>query len=285
MRQHIQAKLPGLSPCVEFSEEDFMSRVARANQHLSSHIDLNKVVLSRYIGFDYDGDLLPLFNAYCLQQKYSDAILMDFGEVSAAIASPELLLESDAGIVTAKPLAGTRAAGKNATENSKIEKSLLFDRKELAEHVLGLAEMLDELKPCCEPDTLVIKNFLNFHYQNNLMHLSSELEGRLKSDTHCIDAMLALFPSVMVSGVSKTEAIRYIRKEEPFSRVLFAGTAGWASGRDCRFSVIIRSFCKYGKRLFVQAGAGVLEESVPVQENQEINLKMSEMLARLGCIR
>ncbi|KPA17986.1 anthranilate synthase subunit I [Candidatus Magnetomorum sp. HK-1] len=277
-------KLPRLSPCVEFSEEDFMSRVALASQHLSNHLDLNKVVLSRYLGFDYDGDLLPLFNAYCLQQKYCDAILMDFGEVSAAIASPELLLQTAEGIVTTKPLAGTRAAGKSDSENRQIEKSLLFDRKELTEHVLGLAEMLAELQPCCETDTLVIKNFLNILYQNNLMHLSSELKGYQKSDGHCIDAMLALFPSVMVSGVSKVEAIRYIRNAEPFSRGLFAGTAGWASGQDCRFSVIIRSFCKYGKRLFVQAGAGILAESDPVQENQEVNLKMSEMLARLGYV-
>jgi anthranilate/para-aminobenzoate synthase component I len=276
-------RLPRISSCAEFSEDAFMNAVVRAKQHFSH--DLSKVVLSRYLGFDYDGDLLPLFNAYCLQQKYSDAILMDFGEVSAAIASPELLLQADAGVFTANPLAGTRSVGENAAENSRIEKSFLHDRKELAEHVLGLAQMLAELQACCETDTLVIKDFLNISYQNNLMHLSSKLKGCLKNDAHPIDAMLALFPSAMVNGVSKAEAIRCIRDIEPFPRGLYAGAAGWATGRDCRFSLIIRSFCKYGTRLFVQAGAGILAESDPVQENQEVNLKMSAMLASLGYVK
>jgi salicylate synthetase len=273
-------RLPQISPCTEFSEDAFMRAVARAKQRLS--YDLSKVVLSRYIGFDYDGDLLALFNAYCLQQKYTDAIFMDFGEVSAAIASPELLLQSDSGVVTANPLAGTLAAGKNAWENSLTEKSLLCDRKELAEHVLGLAQVFAELEPFCETDTLAIKKFLNISYQSNLMHLSSELKGCLKKEAHCVDAMLALFPGTMVSGISKTEAIRCIRDIEPFPRGLYAGAAGWAAGRDCRFSLIIRSLCKYGSRLFVQAGAGILAESDPVRENQEVNLKMSAMLAALG---
>ncbi len=274
-------EIPRFSHCAEFSEDAFMRAVARAKQRFS--YDLNKVVLSRYIGFDYDGDLPELFNAYCLNQIYSDAILMDFGQVGAAIASPELLLQSDSGIITANPLAGTRAAGKNASENSLAEKLLLCDRKELAEHVLGLAQVFAELEPFCETDTLAIKKFLNISYQSNLMHLSSELKGCLKKDAHCVDAMLALFPGTMVSGVSKTEAIRCIRDIEPFPRGLYAGAAGWASGRDCRFSLIIRSLCKYGSRLFVQAGAGILAESDPVRENQEVNLKMSAMLAALGC--
>jgi len=160
----------------------------------------------------------------------------------------------------------------------------LCDRKELAEHVLGLVQMLAELQPFCETDTLSVKKLLNITYQNNLMHLSSELKGCLKNGAHCIDAMLALFPSAMVSGVPKTGAICCIRDIEPFPRGLYAGAAGWAAGRDCRFSLIIRSFCKYGARLFVQAGAGILAESDPVIENQEVNLKMSEMLASLGYV-
>ena len=274
---------------VEFSENAFMDIVVHAKQHLLDHSDLNadlsKVVLSRYLGFNYDGDLLPLFNAYCLQQKYSDAVLIDFGEVGIVAASPELLLQTEAGILTANPLAGTRSIGKDSSENSQIEKALLHDHKELAEHVLGLMQMLTELQPHCEIDTLTIKNFLNIRYQRDLMHLSSELKGCLKDDTHCIDAMLALFPSAMVSGVSKIEAIRYIQEMEPFPRGLYAGVVGWAKNRDCRFSLIIRNFCRYGTRLFVQAGAGILAESDPIQENQEVNLKMSAMLTSLGYVR
>ncbi len=93
-------------PDKQFSEQAFMEAVATAKQSLSEN--LTKVVLSRYMGFDYDADLLALFADYCLQQKFSDAVLMDFGVAGAAIASPELLLKIDSGRISANPLGGSR---------------------------------------------------------------------------------------------------------------------------------------------------------------------------------
>ena len=273
-------QLPQSTPDVEFPEQAFMGAVAAAKQSMSNSI--TKVVLSRYLGFDYDADLLELFNVYCLQQQYTDAILMDFGSVGAAIASPELLIAIDSGMILANPLAGTRRLGKDAAENNKLAQELLADRKELAEHTLALLLMLKELQPYCEPGTLVVKRLLDIVQSTNIMHLSSELEGRLSAEKHCVDAMLSLFPSAMVSGVPKSESIKLLRDLEPFPRGLFAGTVGWVSGRNCRFAVTIRGMYKYGTRLFVQAGAGVMAESDPVQENEEVKMKMSPMLAALS---
>ena len=267
-------------PDVEFSEQDFMLAVDGARQSLPGKI--TKAVLSRYQGFDYDADLLELFARYCLKQKYTDAILMDFGSVGAVIATPELMLKTDAGKITASPLAGTNSCSPNAEANLKKRQSLLNDRKELAEHTLALLQMLDELRPYCEQGTLVVSRLLDIVQQNNVMHLSSELSGQLGADKHCIDAMLSLFPSTMVSGVPKAESIRLIRHLEGFPRGLFGGTVGWVSGHDCRFALTIRGIYKYGARLFVQAGAGILEESDPLRENAEVNLKMCAMLDALS---
>jgi|GEM_PF-969200 len=267
-------------PDVEFSEQDFIQAVERAKQSLPGKI--TKAVLSRYQGFDYDADLLELFARYCLPQKNIDAILMDFGGVGAVIATPELMLKTDAGKITASPLAGTNSCGSNVEANLKKRQSLLNDRKELAEHTLALLQMLDELRPYCAPGTLVVSRLLDIVQQNNLMHLSSELSGQLGADKHCIDAMLSLFPSAMVSGVPKAESIRLIRRLEGFPRGLFGGTIGWVSGHDCRFALTIRGIYKYGARLFVQAGAGILEESDPLRENAEVNLKMCAMLDALS---
>ena len=163
-----------------------------------------------------------------------------------------------------------------------MAKALLSDRKELAEHTLALVQMMQELQPHCVPGSLVVNRLLDVIQQKEVMHLSSELSGDLAEDKHCIDAMLALFPSAMVSGVPKAESIQLIRQLEQFPRGLFAGTVGWVSGRDCRFALTIRGMYKYGQRLFVQAGAGVMEESIPAQENEEICMKMSAMLEILA---
>jgi len=259
-----------------FTEQAFLAAITAAKQEFSD--DLVKVVLSRYISFTGNTDLLALFQQYCLQQKYADAVLMDFGDVGAAIASPELLVNIKEGLISANPLAGTRTLGESEEENAKIAKSLLCDRKELAEHTLALLQMVRELQPHCKDNTLVVNKLLNIVYQNHIMHLSSELHGWLSDDHHCVDAMLALFPSAMVSGVPKAEAIQLIRRLEGFPRGLFAGTVGWLSGRNCRFALTIRGIYRYGAKLFVQAGAGVMAESEAAQENEEIKMKMAAML-------
>lgn len=277
------ATLPALNPVSPdsgYSEQHFMQAVETATETLTGN--LTKVVLSRYLGFDDDADLLDLFAAYCLHQKYADAVLMDFGNVGAAIASPELLVRVDAGKVAANPLAGTKTRSNNPAENQRIAQSLLSDRKELAEHTLALVQMMSELHPHCAPGSLVVNRLLDVIQQKDIMHLSSELSGELAEDKHCVDAMLSLFPSAMVSGVPKAESIQLIRELEQFPRGLFAGTVGWVSGRDCRFALTIRGMYKYADRLFVQAGAGVMAESIPAQENEEIHMKMSAMLATLS---
>lgn len=272
--------LPPVSADNGYSEERFMQAVKIATETLTDN--LTKVVLSRYMGFDSDADLLAVFAEYCLRQKYADAVLMDFGNVGAAIASPELLVKVDNGKVAANPLAGTKTCSTNSLENMCIAQALLSDRKELAEHTLALVQMMSELNPHCAPGSLAINRLLDVVQQNDVMHLSSELSGELASDKHCIDAMLSLFPSTMVSGVPKAASIHLIRELEQFPRGLFAGTVGWVSGRDCRFALTIRGIYKYGKRLFVQAGAGVMVESSPLQENEEIRMKMAAMLATLS---
>lgn len=265
---------------VEFSEQAFIEAVKAAKNCLSE--DITKVVLSRYLGFNYDADLLTLFSQYCLKQKFTDAILMDFKSVGAAIASPELLIRVEQGMITANPLAGTRVLANHPEENYRIARELLRDRKELAEHTLALVQIIGELHPYCEAETLVVSRLLDTVEQNQIVHLSSFLKGQLRADHHCLDAALALFPSTMVSGVPKTQAIELLRQIEPFPRGLFGGIVGWISGQDCRFALTIRGLYKYGARLFVQAGAGVMAESDPAQEAEEIRMKMSAMLEILS---
>jgi anthranilate/para-aminobenzoate synthase component I len=178
--------LQHVSPDVEFAEQDFMRMVLDAKQPLANGI--TKVVLSRYVGFDYDADLVDLFAAYCLQQNYADAVLMDFGHVGAAIASPELLVRIEAGRITTNPLAGTKTRSDSPAKNLHLAKALLCDRKELAEHTLALVQMMNELQPQCTPGSLVVNRLLDVVHQKDFMHLSSVMSGDLAAGRHCIDA-------------------------------------------------------------------------------------------------
>lgn len=259
------------------SEDQFLAMVERATSQFIGKSD--KLVLSRFLGFDYKAEVLDLFSAYCEGQIVSDAILFNFGDAAAAIASPELLIDVNGGIISANPLAGTSLRGKSHAEEATIKEELLGDRKILAEHVLAVMQMLNELAPHCEADTLVLNKLLEIAEQGHVFHLSSEIRARLNSKSRALQAMLSLFPSTMVSGIPKPGAIRLIRQLEPFQRGIYGGAVGWVSGRDeCRFALAIRGMFQYGARLFVQAGAGIMQESDPLSESLEVTAKMSAML-------
>lgn len=271
------------APVAEWPANAFRAAVAAARGALGD--GLSKVVLSRFVAFDAAAEpaaeLLDVFAALCARQTWTDAILLDFGDIGAALASPELLVRVDGGRLRADPLAGTRPRADPA-DDACLARALLADRKELAEHVLAVRQMLDELRPLCAPDTLGVTRLLDVVPQRAVLHLGSTLTGRLAPARTGVEALAALFPSAMVSGVPRGEAIRLIRALEPFPRGLYAGAAGWAAGRDCRFALNIRGVYRYGDRLFAQAGAGIMAESDPDREAAEVDAKMAGMRAVLG---
>jgi anthranilate/para-aminobenzoate synthase component I len=203
---------------------------------------------------------------------------VDFGGLTAVIASPEMLLSVDGGALETNPLAGTRPRGATPDEDSRLREELRYHPKEIAEHVQSVTTQLEELRPVCAPATPVVCRLLDVCLQQKVQHLSSLVTGRLAPDSAALDALWALFPSVTVSGLPKSAALPLLRRLEGHPRGLYAGAFGWVSGRtDARFSLAIRGIFRYGQRTFLQAGAGIMPDSVPEAELAETEHKLRAM--------
>jgi salicylate synthetase len=262
------ARLPG---------EQYVEAVCQATLALRAG-EARKVVLARYQAYDVGYDPVDLFANYCLAQAFTDAFLVDFGGLTAVIASPEMLLSASGGALETNPLAGTRPRGPTPEEDERLREELRYNPKEIAEHVLSVTTQLAELAPVCAPGAPVVCRLLDVCLQQKVQHLSSLVTGRLGPDHAALDALWALFPSVTVSGLPKTAALPLLRRLEGHPRGLYAGAFGWAAGRtDCRFSLAIRGIFRYGTRTFLQAGAGIMPDSVPEAELAETAHKLRAM--------
>ncbi len=270
-------RLARLSPVTERAPALFTSAVRRATAAITAG-ELEKVVLSRYQAYDAPYDPVALFAAYCRAESSVDAFLVQFEDQVSVIASPELLLRAEGGTVVTNPLAGTRARGATAEDDDRLRRELRADHKELAEHVLSVTTMIEELEPLCEPGSLAVRHLLEVQRQKKVQHLSSILNARLAPERRALDALWALFPSVTVTGLPKTAAAPLLRRLELHPRALYGGAFGWVRGRtDCRFSLAIRGIFRYGGRSFLHAGAGIMGESVPEAELMETAQKLHAM--------
>jgi salicylate synthase len=266
------------------ARERFEAAVGKAVQGLRAG-EANKVVLSRVQSYEMEYDPLTLFAALCLSRQCVDAFLISFGDVAAVVASPELLLESRQRRIVTNPLAGTRPRGATHEEDERLRAELRLDPKEILEHMLSVTTMLHQLEPLCEHDSLLVGRLMEVCVQQNVQHLSSVIRGVLCGNSHVLDALWALFPSVTIAGFPKEPALRIVRELEGAPRGLYSGVLGWSSGdSECRFSLAIRGAFRYGSRTFLHAGAGIMPESVPRSEFVETQHKLAITREALGMV-
>lgn len=238
--------------------------------------EAKKLVLARYQAYDADFDPVTLFAS--LSPPFVDAFLICFGDLVAVVPSPELLLRGKNRQIETNPMAGTRPRGPSPVEDERLRTELMENHKEIVEHVVSVNTVLAELEPICAKDSLVVSRFMDVALQRKVQHLSSVIRGSLAPGYQVLDALWALFPAVTVTGLPKTTAVEIVRRLEPSPRYLYAGAMGWVSGiGDCRFSLALRGLFRCGHRSFLQAGSGILAESVAEAELQETSYKLSAM--------
>jgi salicylate synthase len=237
---------------------------------------LEKVVLSRYQAYEAEFDALALFAR--LAHQRTDAFLLCFDDLTAVVPSPELLLNAQDRRLITNPLAGTRPRAEDPRRDDLLGEELRHAHKDIVEHVVSVTAMWAELEPVCEPDSLVVARLMDVIRLPNVQHLSSLIRGTLARERHVLDALWRLFPAVTVTGLPKAEAVRTLRQLEPHPRFLYAGAIGSLRGREnCRFFLAIRGLFRTGTRAFIQAGAGILAESVPEAEWLETSHKLAAM--------
>ncbi|MFG6101252.1 salicylate synthase [Leptothoe sp. EHU-05/26/07-4] len=244
---------------------------------------LHKAIIARSREFTGNLDVLGTYIVGAKVNNAARSYCLDFENIQAVGFSPETLIEvNQDGFVTTNPLAGTRPRGNTLEEDLKFSAELFTDAKEVKEHALSVWLAQDEITAICLPGTIQIFNFMEVKRYRCVQHLSSRVGGQLQPDKTFWDALKVLFPGITVSGINKGKALEWIDRLESQPRGIYAGGIGWVDscGR-ADLAIAIRSAYQYGDRIYLNAGAGIVAESVPEKEYTESVNKMNTMLTNL----
>jgi anthranilate synthase component 1 len=265
----------------------FEAAVSRVLGHVRAG-DCMQVVLSRRLTATFTGHPLALYERLRAASPVAYHFLLQLdgagGERRSLVgASPELLLRVEDGTVTVRPIAGTRPRGKTATEDAAHEAALVADPKELAEHVMLIDLGRNDVGRVSRPGSVRVEERETVEYFSHVMHLVSQVTGVLANDRDAFDALAAAFPAGTVSGAPKVRALQLIDELEPVPR----GPYGGAVGSVCYdgslvMAIHLRAMALVGQELRLQAGAGIVSDSVPATEFAETEAKLAAVRAVLG---
>jgi anthranilate synthase component 1 len=270
------ARSPGKRPeprPVGGGEKQFKANVARALEYIRAG-DLFQVVLSQRFELpDCDG-----FSLYRTLRAASPApyhFYLRLGGRELFGASPELLVEVAGGTMTVRPIAGTRPRGATLEEDLRLEQELRADPKELAEHTMLVDLGRNDVGRVSRIGSVRVERLMETERFSHVMHLTSEVSGRLRPELSAVDAFAAAFPAGTLSGAPKIRAMEIIDELEGVQRGPYGGAVGWFSGAgDVQLAIAIRTLFRSGGRLFAQAGAGIVADSNPDSEWREVLAKV-----------
>jgi len=238
-----------------------------------------QVVLSQRLSRPFAGSSLSLYRALRSINPSPYMFYFDFGDFQVVSASPEILVRLERGTVTVRPIAGTRRRGVTQDEDVALERELLADPKERAEHVM-LADLgRNDVGRVAATGTVRLTETMTVERYSHVMHIVSNVEGRLRDGLDCVDVFRAAFPAGTVSGAPKVRAMEIIDELEPDKRGVYAGAAGYLGfNGDMDLAIAIRTAVVKGGQMHVQAGAGIVADSVPESELQETRAKARAVL-------
>jgi len=193
--------------------------------------------------------------------------LDDFHIVSS---SPEILARLDNGEVTVRPLAGTRRRGRSSAEDIELEKELLTDPKEIAEHLMLIDLGRNDIGRVCEIGSVDVSEMMTVERYAHVMHIASNVQGKIRAGLTAMDLLRATLPVGTLSGAPKVRALEIIDEFEPEKRGIFGGAVGYLSWNgNMDTAIAIRTAVIKDSKLFVQAGAGIVADSIPRLEWKE----------------
>ena len=251
------------------SAERYKAGVRKAKSYIRAG-DIFQVVLSQRL--DHRATASP-FSVYRALRRINPSPYMyflDFGEVCLAGASPEMLVRVEGDHIRTRPIAGTRPRGRDEEHDARLEEELRVDPKERAEHVMLVDLGRNDLGRVCRAGSVEVTRFMEVERYSHVMHLVSEVSGQLRRDRDAFDGLLACFPAGTVSGAPKVRAMEIIDELETTARGPYAGAVGYVDFSGALDSCItIRTVVTAGAVAHVQAGAGIVADSVPEREYSE----------------
>ncbi len=204
---------------------------------------------------------------------------LSFGDLKIIGASPEVLVTEDRGEVVTRPIAGTRPRGQTEAEDEELEEQLLTDEKERAEHIMLVDLHRNDIGRVCEPGSVQVDELMTVERYSHVMHLVSNVRGRLRENKDQFDLLRATFPAGTLTGAPKIRAMEIIEELEPLKRGPYGGAVGYFSFSGAMDTCItLRTFVVKGDTAYIQAGGGIVADSDPDTEYRETLMKSQALL-------
>jgi len=266
---------------VNVTKERFEKGVEKAKDYVTQG-DIFQAVLSKRFAFDIRGDLIGFYRSLRQINPSPYMYFLKMGDRQIVGASPEMLVRVANRVVETFPIAGTRPCMEKLAENRRLARELLADPKERAEHIMLVDLARNDLGKISEYSSVRVTEFMKVHKYSHVQHIVSRVEGKLKDDCESYDALKAVFPAGTVSGAPKVRAMEIIEELEPTRRGPYAGAVGYFGyNGNTDFAITIRTLFADKNKAYIQAGAGIVADSVPEKEWFETEHKAEALMKAL----
>ena len=264
-----QNPIPTITPTLGTTETAFSKRVKKAKEYILSG-DIFQVVIGQRLSAPMPASSFAFYRSLRRMNPSPFLYFLDFDDHAIVGSSPEILVRSRDGVVTVRPIAGTRPRGKTSTEDLAHEKDLLADPKECAEHLMLLDLGRNDVGRVAKGGTVRVTEHFTIERYSHVMHIVSNVEGDLLDEHDALSALFAGFPAGTVSGAPKVRAMEIIDELEDEKRGIYAGAVGYISVEgEMDTAIALRTAVIKGGTLHVRAGAGIVMDSVPKMEFEE----------------
>ena len=258
--------------------EAFKAAVARAKRYIHDG-DAMQVVLSQRLTLEYGASPMSLYRALRAINPSPYLFYFDFGAFHVVGSSPEILVRLEGDLVTVRPIAGTRPRGATREKDQQLERELLADPKEAAEHVMLVDLGRNDVGRVAQTGSVRVTEYLGIERYSHVMHIVSNVEGRVREGLDAIEVLRAAFPAGTVTGAPKVRAMEIIDELETERRGIYAGAVGLIGfNGDVDLAIAIRTAVLKDGLLHIQAGAGIVADSDPESEWQETQNKARALL-------
>lgn len=252
-----------------YGEEQFKSDVERIKDYIVEG-DVMQVVLAQRMSVSFESDPLNLYRALRSLNPSPYMYFLDLDDFQIVSSSPEILARLDHGEVTVRPLAGTRRRGTTEAEDIAMEEELLADPKEIAEHLMLIDLGRNDIGKVCQTGSVEVSEMMIVERYAHVMHIASNVRGQVNPNIRAVDVLRATLPVGTLSGAPKVRAMEIIDELEPEKRGIFGGAVGYLSWNgNMDTAIAIRTAIVRDNRLYIQAGAGVVADSIPRLEWKE----------------
>lgn len=264
---------------LQVSEKEYKEKVLSLKKDIIAG-NIFQAVPSRRLQIENENSALEIYRRLRSVNPSPYLLYIDFGKFQLVGSSPESLVRVREGAASIRPIAGTRRRGKNSAEDEKLKAELLGDNKEKSEHLMLVDLARNDLGRVCEAGSVEVTRYMDCEYFSHVMHLVSDVQGKVKSGVKQIQVLRSAFPAGTVSGSPKISAIEILSRLEKVKRRFYAGAIGYLqTNGDLDFCIGIRCALKQDDVWTLQAGGGIVYDSSPEREWEETNEKLGALRA------